>query len=146
MTIQRTKLTQYRRYRPAVAIARTHARELAEKWELLEVRDSLEMAVSELVTNAVVHGRAAKGSRVTVTYRLDEDRLRAEVRDWASGMPRINRQSPRGVYATGGRGLQVVAAITDRWGVIPRVIGKSVWFEFKRISAPTDAAFDGEAS
>ncbi|MGW6597984.1 ATP-binding protein [Streptomyces sp. NPDC055036] len=146
MTIQRTKLMQYRRYRPAVAIARTHARELAEKWELTAVRDSLELAVSELVANAVVHGRAAKGSRVTVTYRLDEDRLRAEVRDWASGMPRINRQSPHGTYATGGRGLQVVAALSDRWGVIPRVIGKSVWFEFRRNSAHAEATFGGETS
>ncbi|MFD7286054.1 ATP-binding protein [Streptomyces sp. NPDC059863] len=146
MTIRRTKMTHYRRYRPAVAIARTHARELAEKWELTEVRDSLEVAVSELVTNSVVHGRAAKGSHVTVTYHLDEDRLRAEVRDWASAMPRINRQSPRGAYATGGRGLQVVAALTDRWGVIPRVIGKSVWFEFRRNSARAEATFGGETS
>ncbi|MFE2748747.1 ATP-binding protein [Streptomyces scopuliridis] len=146
MTIQRMKMAHYRRYRPAVVIARTHARELAEKWELTEVRDYLELAVSELVTNAVVHGRAAKGSRVTVTYRLDEERLWAEVRDWASGMPKISRPSPRGMYADGGRGLRVVAAITDRWGVIPRVIGKSVWFEFKRNSAPADATCRGETS
>jgi hypothetical protein len=31
--------------------------------------------------------------------------------------------------AEGGRGLLVVAALADDWGVTPRVIGKSVWAE-----------------
>lgn len=139
MAVIRTEHTRYRRYRPAAKAARTRARELAEEWQLTEMGDALESAVSELVSNAVVHGRAARGSRVTVTYRLARDRgrlrLRVEVRDWATGMPRITWTACRNGteeipdLSEGGRGLWMVAAIADQWGVIPRVIGKSVWFE-----------------
>ena len=130
MAVQRTEHILYRRYRPAVASARATARRLANEWGLTKVTDSLKSAVSELVANAVVHGRAPRGSCVSVSYRLDAARLRVEVRDWATGMPRTVRPAPAGAAALEhGRGLRMVAALTDRWGVIPRVIGKSVWFE-----------------
>ncbi|MFE1962573.1 ATP-binding protein [Streptomyces sp. NPDC059479] len=143
MALIRTEQTRYRRYRPAAKAARTRARELAEEWQLTGMSDALESAVSELVSNAVVHGRAARGSRVTVTYRLARDRgrlrLRVEVRDWATGMPQItwtacgNGDGTEGIpdIPESGRGLWMVAAIADQWGVIPRVIGKSVWFELE---------------
>ncbi|WP_052744596.1 ATP-binding protein [Streptomyces odonnellii] len=37
--------------------------------------------------------------------------------------------------AEGGRGLLMVAALSDRWGVARHVIGKSVWFELHLASA-----------
>ncbi|MFC4035733.1 ATP-binding protein [Streptomyces polygonati] len=152
MVVRTTERT-YRRYRPSVGVARRDARRLAAEWGLPEVADILASVISELVTNAVVHGRAPRGSRVLVTYRLDEDVrlrvervdrvervqpvrqvLRVEVRDWATGMPKTTRRpSPE---AENGRGLRTVAALTDRWGVIPRVIGKSVWFEIRLLSGP----------
>lgn len=98
----------------------------------------LEWLVGELVTNAVVHGRAGRGSRVTVTYRLVGDLLRVDVRDTATGLPRPARWPAGGDdTAEGGRGMLIVAAVAHRWGVAPRVIGKSVWFEFRL--APTEA-------
>jgi anti-sigma regulatory factor (Ser/Thr protein kinase) len=164
MTVHRMEQVRYRRFRPAVRSARLRARELAKEWGLTEVADSLESAVSELVANAVVHGRAARGSRVSVTYRLEDRGLRVEVRDWATGMPKLGRApapdpapdwvpawvpdpepapDPASgpisawddVEAESGRGLRMVAALTDRWGVVPRVIGKSVWFEL-RVAVP----------
>lgn len=66
-----------------------------------------------------------------MTYQLTNSRLRVEVRDWADGLPRLKPTAPDddGDLAEGGRGLAIVATLSDRWGVIPRVIGKSVWFE-----------------
>lgn len=109
---------------------------MAERFGLSDERDILELAVSELVTNAVVHGHAAKDSHITVTYRLTEDRLRVEARDRATGTPTVNRTAPLDSdSAEGGRGLALIALITDRWGVTPHVIGKSVRFEIKRAAA-----------
>jgi anti-sigma regulatory factor (Ser/Thr protein kinase) len=137
MTVERTEVARYRRYRPAVAVARATARRLSNEWGLTEVTHIVESVVSELVANAVVHGHAARGSRVSVAYHLDAERLRVEVRDWATGMPRTVRRSPAGEAPDeSGRGLRVVAALTDRWGVIPRVIGKSVWFEIRLVPGP----------
>jgi len=131
MAEPRSLLVRYRRYRPSVPVARAKARALAEQWCLpRDIADSLEWVVTELVTNAVIHGRATRGSRVVVAYHLDDDLLRVEVRDAASGMPRVGAPAfADGEAATGGRGLLVVAALADDWGVMPRVIGKSVWAE-----------------
>lgn len=111
MAVQRTEqVRRYRRQRPSVGAARMDARALADKWQRPEIADDLALLVSEVVTNAVIHGTTGRGSQVHVHYRLLDDRLRVEVRDH-------------------GRGLIVVASLAHRWDVIPRVIGKSVWFE-----------------
>ncbi len=124
---------RYRRYRLSVPVARAQARALSREWRLPRpVADSLEWVVTELVTNAVIHGRATRGSRVAVTYHLDDGRLRVDVRDAASGMPSVSSPTPEdgdGDESEGGRGLRIVAALADDWGVTPRVIGKSVWAE-----------------
>ncbi|MEH0417267.1 ATP-binding protein [Streptomyces sp. B21-083] len=131
MAEPRSLQVRYRRYRPSVPVARAKARALAEDWCLLpDAADFLEWVVTELVTNAVIHGRATRGSRVLVVYHIDDDRLLVEVRDAASGMPPVAAPvSPRSGVDEGGRGLQIVAALADDWGVTPRVIGKSVWAE-----------------
>ncbi|MDX3277302.1 ATP-binding protein [Streptomyces scabiei] len=123
-------MRRYRRQRPTVRAARVDARALADKWQHPEIADDLEMLVSEVVTNAVIHGTTGRGSQVHVHYRLRDDRLRVEVRDSAPGQPRLMRAvSVTGEVRDHGRGLIVVASLAHRWGVIPRVIGKSVWFE-----------------
>lgn len=142
MAAQRTEQAWYRRHRPAVRTARLEARKVAEKWGLPEVADTLESAVAELVGNSIVHGQAGQGSHVAVTYRLLDQCLRVEVRDAASGMPRlIPAATEVDDLPEGGRGLALVAALSYRWGVIPHVIGKSVWFEVLREpSSPTVTA------
>ncbi|QKW31215.1 ATP-binding protein [Streptomyces seoulensis] len=130
MTVQRTEQARYRRQRPVVRAVRADARALADKWQHPELADDLALLVSELITNAVIHGTTGRGSQVHVTYRLLDDRLRVDVRDAATGRPRTVRStSLDGSPREYGRGLVVVAAIADRWGVSPHVIGKSVWFE-----------------
>lgn len=86
-----------------------------------------------MVANAVIHGQAARGSHVAVTYRPIRHGLRVEVRDWATGTPRAHELTDaEGDFAESGRGLAMVSALSHRWGVIPRVLGKSVWCELKR--------------
>lgn len=65
-----------------------------------------------------------------VGYHLEDDLLRVEVRDAASGMVRAGSPALDGDdEPEDGRGLQIVAALADDWGVTPRVIGKTVWAE-----------------
>jgi anti-sigma regulatory factor (Ser/Thr protein kinase) len=79
------------------------------------------LAVSELVSNAVKHGRGEIALRVVA----DTGRLRVEVAD--EGRGRIAFREATVDPLEGGFGLRVVEAVTDRWGVEP---GRPcVWFE-----------------
>lgn len=90
-----------------------------------DVREDLLLVVSELVTNAVVHG--AEPIRVTMVRA--EQRVRVEVTDGAT------ESSPRGnprpsADAENGRGLSVVTRLAVAWGwrASPGR-GKTVWAE-----------------
>jgi anti-sigma regulatory factor (Ser/Thr protein kinase) len=132
MAAPRSLQVRYRRYRPAVPVARAKARAVADEWYLSQhIADSLEWVVAEPVTNAVIHGRATRGSHVVVAYHLDDGLLRVEVRDTADGLPRLLSPAPPDrEIPLSGRGLRIVASLADSWGVTPRVIGKSVWAEW----------------
>lgn len=81
-----------------------------------------ELALSELVTNAVLHGRDPLSVRVV----LDEQVLRAEVADASPVSPSFSMLDQTAVT---GRGLLLISAVADRWGVEPSPSGKVVWFE-----------------
>ena len=78
---------------------------------------------TELVTNAVEHARTP----FTVTVDLTGDRVRVEICDGDAAQP-VTVHAPSETDV-GGRGLRIVATLSDRWGVEPDVGGKSVWFE-----------------
>ena len=86
---------------------------------------SVELLVSELVTNAVVH--ASSAPRIEV--HLGRESVRVAVRDDDPAMPapRIPDQA-----RPGGRGLHLVESIATRWGAEPSEHGKVVWFEIDR--------------
>lgn len=65
------------------------------------------------------------GRRFRVFLRHDGAVLRVEVQDSGGGEPRIPEQADEG-----GRGLLLVAALADKWGVDERDPGKVVWCEF----------------
>ena len=90
-------------------------------WELDDLVEVVALLTSELVTNAVVHARTA----FTVRATFDAPELRVEVRD---GGPEHMEPPTDDPYAEGGRGLLLVAALADRWGVTGRPDGKTVWF------------------
>ncbi len=87
----------------------------------LDCLDAAELACTELVTNAVLHAH----STVVVTVDVAAE-VRVEVRDASGSMPRRRHHDPQ---ATTGRGLALVAALTDDYGVTNvGPDGKTVWF------------------
>jgi anti-sigma regulatory factor (Ser/Thr protein kinase) len=81
-----------------------------------------QLAVSELVTNAVLHGRQPLHLRVLLTDTC----LRVEVVDGSPISPSFSMLDPT---ALTGRGLMLISSAADRWGVEPLDFGKAVWFE-----------------
>lgn len=87
-----------------------------------EVCDTVALLVSEVATNALVHGSGEVQVRVAARGAV----VRVEVADDSPQMPR-----PRaaGLLEEGGRGLALVASLADGWGVERQGVGKIVWFE-----------------
>jgi len=81
------------------------------------------LLVSELVTNAVLHGRG----RITLEAQLSEDRLRVTVSDGGTGFKREVREREFEQLGAGGWGLSIVDAESARWGVEEGTT--RVWFE-----------------
>ncbi|HYO40104.1 MAG TPA: SpoIIE family protein phosphatase [Nocardioidaceae bacterium] len=78
------------------------------------------LVTSELVTNALLHGRAP----VELRTRIEGTDVLIEVRDRAAFQPRRLRLDELDEH---GRGLQIVAALAARWGTRPTEYGKAVW-------------------
>jgi anti-sigma regulatory factor (Ser/Thr protein kinase) len=93
-----------------------------------DLTDTAQLLISELVTNAVIHGR----SPVTVTADLSDGLLRVEVSDDNSRHPELRRADDR---ALDGRGMHIVDLLAARWGVTDAPLGKVVWFELDSSSA-----------
>ena len=111
------------------AVARRFMEETLRRWSCSEVLDVVNLLVSELVTNAVVHG----GSEAEVSVVLTPDALRVEVGDQDPRLP-----VPKGVaddWATSGRGLALVETLSKAWGVEEVEGGKVIWFEVDRPDA-----------
>lgn len=116
----------FRRERRSVRAVRDFVREALADWGFGAVRaDDVVLCVSELATNALVHGvPPGRGYRVRLWLR-DEGQVRVEVHDSGDGVPAV--REPDG---ESGRGLVIVGALADRWGVGERAPGKVVWCEF----------------
>lgn len=84
--------------------------------------DTLALLVSEIATNALVHG----SGRVRVRVLGSGGRVRIEITDGSTAAPRPQRA---GTDAEGGRGLALVDALSAAWGTRPLPDGKTVWFE-----------------
>jgi anti-sigma regulatory factor (Ser/Thr protein kinase) len=83
--------------------------------------DDVATVISELVTNSVRAGART----ISVQLSVEGARMRIEVTDEVSGWPRVREASPD---APVGRGLRLVAALSEGWGVSRvRGGGKLVW-------------------
>jgi Serine phosphatase RsbU, regulator of sigma subunit len=101
--------------------ARRHVREMLTEWGLDELATTTELLVSELIGNAVRHARGP------LRLRLLRGRvLTCEVADGSLTTPRIRRPAATDEE---GRGLQLVAAIAQRWGTRYDTTGKCIWTE-----------------
>jgi anti-sigma regulatory factor (Ser/Thr protein kinase) len=91
-----------------------------------EISDRARLLVSELATNALLY--SAGRFKVSATYLPEKKIVRVGVTDGGGGEPRVDRPDHTAEH---GRGLQLVAAFSDRWWVekLTRVPGKTVWFE-----------------
>ncbi|MGV9559240.1 SpoIIE family protein phosphatase [Streptomyces sp. NPDC003522] len=110
----------------ALTQARHMIRAAARSWGARQRSDDIELVADELVTNALVHTEGA----AVVTLRLltgGGPRLRVEVEDSSSALPRRREAGDSGVS---GRGLLLVDLLSDAWGVEARGGGKCVWCEF----------------
>ena len=88
----------------------------------------LKIVVSELVNNALLHGRVGPADTMVVHVRVRADCVRGEVQDRGAGFAWAGSRDPS---RAGGFGLLLVDAESDRWGVgcgDPA----DVWFEFDR--------------
>jgi len=89
----------------------------------------IQLAVSELVTNAYQHGPAGDTSLRMAVHATD-DVVRVEISDVGDGFdPAALDELP--ITAGRGKGLRIVGALTDRWGV-RQGSGTTVWFEVDR--------------
>src|SRR4051794_15361633 len=83
------------------------------------------LMVSELVTNAVIHGRTS----ATIEVHRPPGTLRVSVRDDNPVLPAIG-DHPK-LTAESGRGMQIVSVLADAWGVEKLGSGKAIWFELR---------------
>lgn len=99
-----------------------------ELWRLPHLVDDTVLATDELVANAVRHASTNPSDTVGVSLEHRGGEVRVTVSD-SSPVPPRPRTPDAG--AETGRGLSIVEALADDWGVDPTGpgdIGKKVWF------------------
>jgi anti-sigma regulatory factor (Ser/Thr protein kinase) len=106
----------------SIGDARTWVAELAVSTGHAAQSDTLQLLVTELATNAVRH---AHGDEFCIEFDANSHVLIA-VCDPSTAAPVICHPKPE---ETGGRGLAIVDALSDRWGAHLQANGKCVWFE-----------------
>ncbi|MFJ2399990.1 ATP-binding protein [Streptomyces xanthochromogenes] len=101
-------------------------------WHLDPLIDQAALGVTELLTN--VHRHAEPDKMCSVAIELLLDRLTISVHDHDPTLPALRDAEP---LATNGRGLALIAAVSESWGVRPvGESGKTVWFT---LAAPSPA-------
>jgi len=102
-------------------------------WGMADLADSAGLVLSELMSNAIRHGKTP-GRKVGTHFIRRPDGVRIEVHDSRDGMPEMRAAD---ADDENGRGLALVDAITgQRWGVTERYgPGKLVWAECARGTA-----------
>lgn len=121
----------------SVPLARTRTARLVAEWGHPELAGDAALVVSELMTNALLHG-SIRGRLIRVRLTATAAALRVEVSD-----PRGERvPCPREVTDEDqfGRRLLLVGALAEQWGVGPREgVGKTVWAEWGLAVTPSCA-------
>jgi anti-sigma regulatory factor (Ser/Thr protein kinase) len=110
----------------SVAVARhTLAEDLADYGVAQPDRDDAVLVLSELVSNSVKHAAPLPGGDIRVGWMVAGDRLHLEIVDGGgSTRPRAGSAS---VSDVGGRGLDIVRAVSSQWGVTERNGSVTVW-------------------
>jgi anti-sigma regulatory factor (Ser/Thr protein kinase) len=108
-----------------VRTARAFVHDQLDCWGLDDLSEALELAASEMVTNALIHA----GSDVDVRLRAFPDHVRLEVRDSDSNPPvpsPLSLSEEDNAEAEHGRGMLIVEALAEMWKSSPNGQGKTV--------------------
>ncbi|KQX66225.1 ATP-binding protein [Angustibacter sp. Root456] len=105
----------------SVTRARHFVRDTLTKFGVPDCTDDAQLAVSELIANAVKHARTP----LVLELTADDDHLTVTVID---GEPELTAQVQQHALAESGRGLRIVAAVAADWGMERRDDGKALWF------------------
>ncbi|MEU2717422.1 SpoIIE family protein phosphatase [Streptomyces sp. NPDC007205] len=105
-----------------VAPIRKQVVEQLDAWGLSEAAFTAELVVSELVTNAIRYG----SHPIRLRLIHDATTLIVEVSDTSHTAPHLRRAK---TFDEGGRGLLLVAQLTQRWGSRHTPEGKTIWAE-----------------
>jgi two-component sensor histidine kinase len=97
---------------------------------------ALQVTVSELVTNAVLHAGLGGSDEIVMTVKLFPSKLRVEVRDPGGGFDHPSRDREHG--------LGIVDGLADRWGVDSGT-GTIVWAELPATPEPIIPGLEGAA-
>ncbi|HEX2177663.1 MAG TPA: ATP-binding protein [Nocardioidaceae bacterium] len=94
-----------------------------------QTEETAELLTSELVTNAVIHGR----SSVSVTVSATPTQCLVEVGDDNPRLPLVLEPDEQSLN---GRGLAIVCGLADACGTYPHADGKVVWFQLHLTAVP----------
>jgi anti-sigma regulatory factor (Ser/Thr protein kinase) len=108
----------------SVPAARRFVREVLHD-QSRDILEAVELMATELATNCVQHARTS----FELTINHGTRQIRIEVRDTGPGRPVPRSPAPR---ERTGRGLRIVEAMSDSWGIDPASTGKTVWFTVPR--------------
>ncbi|MCX4515119.1 ATP-binding protein [Streptomyces sp. NBC_01619] len=120
----------------SVGHARRKVTTRLSEWGMSDLADTVELLVSELVTNALRHTHGP----VRLNLCLRGLHLRCEVEDADSAGPVRRIATPD---AEGGRGMELVDVLAENWGSSGTDAGKVMWFE---LSIPDTARTDAHAA
>jgi len=122
----RTNTARFRISKASVPKARDHVRLVLIGWKLGHLGEDAALITSELATNVVTHAARGIGDYFELVLRSRDGILVLEVSDsYQWEMPELRKPDPE---ETSGRGLLLVDALCQAWGVRPRTgAGKTVW-------------------
>lgn len=109
-------------------------------WKQDRVAGDVVLATEEAFTNAVLHGSRSAADTVQVELKCSDGHLRVAISDGSPSLP-IFRDDVDPL-AEGGRGLTIIAALSDGWGVEPadEGPGKTFWFALKTATPIPESA------
>ncbi len=107
-----------------VGLLRKSVRRTMRQWGAEAITDQAELVVTELATNVLKH--VGDGAPAVVVLEPRGDCLRVEVHDGSRSVPVLSEMCAE---AECGRGLHLIAAMSQGWGTVYTANGKAVWCE-----------------
>jgi DNA-binding NarL/FixJ family response regulator len=113
--------------------ARRFVAEALERWRCEDATAIIDLLVSEIVANAVIHA----GTTAELSVQLLPERVRVSVTDHDPSHPKRRPSDP---LTSTGRGIALIERLSLAWGIDRTPGGKRIWFETPRPDRPTNGA------